>query len=134
MKLEIFTDGAARGNPGPAAIGVVVFNEEKTVIEEYKECIGDTTNNTAEYKALIAGLKVAKKYVPCSISFRLDSDLVVHQMNGQWRVRDENLAVLFGQAKALLSDFEKVEFKYVPREQNKLADKLANQALDSAGK
>ena len=134
MKLEIFTDGAARGNPGPAGIGVVIYNEEKIVVEEYKEYIGDTTNNTAEYRALIAGLKAAKKYVPCSLNFCLDSELVVRQMNGQWRVRDENLAGLFGQAKAMLTDFEKVEFKYVPREQNKLADRLANQALNIAGK
>jgi ribonuclease HI len=134
LKLEIFTDGAARGNPGPAGIGVVIFNEEKAVIEEYKEFIGDTTNNTAEYKALLAALKTAKKYAPCSISFCLDSELVVHQMKGQWKVRDANLSGLHDQASALLSNFEKVEFKHVPREQNKLADKLANQALDAVGK
>ena len=134
MKLEIYTDGAARGNPGPAGIGVVIYNEEKTAIEEYKEFIGDTTNNTAEYRALLAGLKVARKYAPCSISFYLDSELVVRQMNGQWRVRDENLSGLCGQARELLPIFERVEFIYVPRELNKVADKLANQAINSAGK
>ena len=134
MKLEIFTDGAARGNPGPAAIGVVIYDEEKQVIEEYKEYIGETTNNTAEYRALLAGLKAARKYAPCSLSFFLDSDLVVHQMNLQWRVKDPNLSMLFGQARTMMGDFESVEFKYVPREQNKLADKLCNQALDRAGK
>ena len=134
MKLEIFTDGAARGNPGPAAIGVVIYNEEKAVVEECKEYIGNTTNNTAEYSALLAGLKAAKKYAPCSICFFLDSELVVHQMNGRWRVKDANLSMLNAKARELVRDFEKVEFKYVPREQNKLADSLANQALDSAGK
>lgn len=134
MKLQIFTDGAARGNPGPAGIGVVIFDEDKAVVEEYKEYIGDTTNNTAEYRALLAGLKAAKKYVPCSISFCLDSELVVHQMKGLWRVKDANLSMLCAKARDLVRDFEKVEFRYVPREQNKHADKLANQALDQAGK
>jgi ribonuclease HI len=134
LKLVIFTDGAARGNPGPAGIGVVVLDGEKKLLEEYKEFLGHATNNIAEYRALLAGLKAAKKYLPCSISFCLDSELVVRQMKGEWRVRDENLLNLFGQAKGMLGDFEKVEFKYVPRDQNKAADKLANQALDNAGK
>ena len=134
MKLEIFTDGAARGNPGPAAIGVVVLDEEKKLLEEYKEYLGHATNNIAEYRGLLAGLKVAKKYLPCSVRFCLDSELVVRQMKGEWRVRDANLSNLFSQANDMLSSFEKVEFNYVPREQNKAADKLANQALDAAGK
>jgi ribonuclease HI len=134
LELEIFTDGAARGNPGPAAIGVVVFSEGRKLLEEYKEFLGHATNNVAEYRGLIAGLKIAKKYMPCSIRFRLDSDLVVRQMKGEWRVKDANLSVLCNEAKGMLSDFEKVEFTYVPREQNKNADRLANQALDNAGK
>jgi len=113
---------------------VVVLNEEKKLLEEYKEFLGHATNNIAEYRALLAGLKVARKYAPCSIRFCLDSELVVRQMKGEWRVRDENLSNLLGQAKGMLGDFEEVEFNYVPREQNKAADKLANQALDIAGK
>jgi ribonuclease H / adenosylcobalamin/alpha-ribazole phosphatase len=132
MKIEIYTDGAARGNPGPAAVGVVIYDGKKKLLEEYKECIGETTNNTAEYRALLAGLKAAKKYAPCSITFFLDSELVVRQMNGQWKVRDANLAGLHGQARELLGSFERVAFEYVPRRHNKLADKLANQALDEA--
>lgn len=134
MKLEIFTDGAARGNPGPAAVGVAVYDEAKKLIEEYNEFLGHATNNTAEYKALIAGLKAAKKYVPCSICFFLDSELVVRQMKREWKVRDANLAGLFEKAQSQLGEFEKVEFKYIPREQNKVADSLANKALDNVAK
>ena len=134
MNLHIFTDGAARGNPGPASIGVAVYDESKKLLEEYCECLGHATNNTAEYKALLAGLNIAKKYIPCGISFFLDSDLVVRQMKGEWRVKDENLASLNRQAKAMIGEFEKVDFKYIPREQNKVADGLANKALDNVAK
>ncbi len=132
MELEIYTDGASRGNPGHAGIGIIILDKNGKIIEQSGEYIGQTTNNVAEYKGLVSGLKIAKKYLPCSVTVHLDSELVVRQLQGKYRTKDQTLKAYFEFANQMLSEFEKFEIKYVPREENKAADKLANQAIDNA--
>lgn len=142
--LKIYTDGGARGNPGPAACGVVIKNEGDGVILKTSEYIGIATNNQAEYKALILALekakeilssdKGAKSYVKNKdLECHLDSELVVKQLNGEYKIKNEGLKPLFAKARGLISDFNSVKFIYIPREQNKSADKLVNKELDSRG-
>lgn len=130
MNLKIYTDGAARGNPGPAGIGVVLYNETGEVLEKHFRYLGNTTNNVAEYSALIAGMERARKYLPCSIQFYLDSELVVQQMKGKYRVKNETLSGYFATARKLSLEFQRVNFTHIPREKNSIADALANQAID----
>jgi ribonuclease HI len=136
MKLDIYIDGGARGNPGPAGIGVVIKLENGIVLQEYKEYIGEATNNVAEYRALIEGLKLAKKYAkePCSINFFTDSELIYNQVLGNFKIKNEVLKGLCGEAQGMLAGFENVNFNRIPRELNKSADKLVNQALNIAAK
>jgi len=130
-KLIIYTDGGARGNPGPAAIGVVVGDKH------YSEAIGNTTNNVAEYKAVIFGLKKAKsllggkKAEETEVEVRSDSELIVSQMNGKYKIKEEGLKPLFIDVWNLKQDFKSVIFKHIPREENKKADALVNRALDT---
>lgn len=131
MNLRIFTDGAARGNPGPAGIGVVIYDGADKVLEDFKKYLGETTNNVAEYQGLISGLECARKYRPCSIRVHMDSELVVRQMKGEYRVKNGALVELFRTVRGMLVDFESYDFVHIPREQNKLADRLANQAIDA---
>jgi ribonuclease HI len=133
-KLKLFTDGGARGNPGPAGIGAVIFDEKGNVVAEISEYIGETTNNQAEYKALIAGLTKAKELGASELEVFLDSELVVKQLNREYRVKDKDLAPLFVQVYNTSLSFKKIIFKHIFREKNELADKLVNQALDKAGK
>ena len=133
-KLTIFTDGGARGNPGPAGIGAVILNGEGKVIAEISEYIGEATNNQAEYKALIAGLVKAKELGTSDLEVFLDSELVVKQLNREYRVKDKDLAPLFLEVYNISLGFKKIIFKHIFREKNELADKLVNQALDKAGK
>lgn len=133
-KLTIYTDGGARGNPGPAGIGAVIFDEQGRVAAEISQYIGQATNNQAEYKALVAGLTKAKELGGAELEVFLDSELVVKQLNREYRVKDKQLAPLFVQAYNMSLGFKKIVFKHMPREKNKPADKLVNQALDSAGK
>jgi len=133
-KLTIYTDGGARGNPGPAGIGCVIFNEKGEIVEEISAYIGETTNNQAEYQALIAGLAKAKELGALEIEFFLDSELVVKQLNREYRVKDKDLALLFVKAYNLTLGFKRVIFKHIRREKNELADRLVNLALDKAGK
>ena len=130
MKLIIYSDGASRGNPGPAGVGLVIYDEKRKELEKFSGYIGITTNNVAEYKALVKALEVAKKYIPCSIEIFLDSELVVRQMIGEYRVKDSNLSDYFRQAQTLVSDFDNVDFTYIPRNKNKVADNLANRAIN----
>lgn len=130
-KIIMYTDGGARGNPGPAAIGVVFPDLKK----EYGEQIGIATNNIAEYKAVIFGLKKAKQLLKdecekIEIEVRSDSELLVHQMNGKYKVKNENLKHLFTDAQNLLKNFKNVTCVHVPREKNKEADRMVNNALD----
>ncbi len=130
-KLVIYTDGGARGNPGPAAIGVVVGDKE------YGEYLGETTNNQAEYRALIFALKKAKQLLGskkaegAELEVRMDSELVVRQLNGEYKIKEPDLQLLFVEAWNLRLDFKNVEFKHIFREANKRADRLVNQVLDN---
>jgi len=132
-KVIIYTDGGARGNPGPAAIGVVIYDSLMKEMERYKNYIGTTTNNQAEYQALIKALQMALKLGAESVTCYLDSELVVKQLQGYYRVREEGLGVLATEALKLTSKFKQLDFMHIPREKNKLADQLVNEALDNAG-
>jgi len=129
-KLILYTDGGARGNPGPAGIGVVIFDKAGNVAGKISEYIGEATNNQAEYKALIAGLAKAKELGGQEIEVFLDSELVVKQLNRKYRVKDKRLALLFVKAYNSSLGFKKIIFKHILREKNDLADKLVNLALD----
>jgi ribonuclease HI len=128
--LILRTDGASRGNPGHAAMGVVVERADGTLVARGKKYLGVMTNNQAEYRALIAGLKAVTRYAPAVVSVYMDSELIVRQMNGQYRVRDASLQPLYEEARALAERLPRVTFAHVPRSKNALADKLANEALD----
>lgn len=132
MKCILYTDGGARGNPGPGAIGGVVFDSTgKDVLKTISQAIGHTTNNQAEYRALLAGLKACQVLRVDEVECRLDSQLVVKQMRHEYKVKDKDLTPLFVEAMNLCQSFSKVSFLHIPREQNKQADALVNQALDS---
>ena len=132
----IYTDGGSRGNPGPAAIGVVVCDGEGNPLKSYGEKIGTTTNNEAEYRAAISALKKTKQLLGAerakyaTIEVRADSELMVKQMNGQYKVREDMLRLLFVEVWNAIQDFKRVVFKHIPREQNARADKMLNDALD----
>ncbi len=129
--LTICFDGASRGNPGRAAIGVVVLKDGAPV-REIGETIGRTTNNVAEYRALLRGLEEAAALGARTVRICSDSELVVRQLSGQYHVRSPQLAPLHRQAVSRLRQFDEVSVVYVPREQNRGADALANRALDDA--
>jgi ribonuclease HI len=129
-KVTIYTDGGARGNPGPAGIGAVIFNEKEEIIGQYKKYIGETTNNQAEYQAVVLGLEEAKKLKVEEIELRMDSELVCSQINGVYKIKNPDFQDSFIKIYNLKQAFKKIEFKYIPREKNKLADSLANQAMD----
>jgi len=131
MKLFIHTDGGARGNPGPGAIGVVVLDEKKKVIKEIGKYIGKSTNNEAEYKAVIEGLKAAKDLKGSEVVFYIDSLLVVSQLNGKFKVKEPRMKTFFNEAKMIEKIFESVKYIHVPRERNYIADKIVNEVLDT---
>ena len=129
-KLTIHTDGGARGNPGPAGIRVVISDEKGKAAKEISEYIGRATNNQAEYRALIRGLSEAKKLGATSVSVFMDSELIIKQLKGEYKVRDKDLQLLFVKAWNLLQTFKSHSAKHVMRAKNKRADELVNQALD----
>ncbi len=126
----LHTDGAARGNPGPAAIGVLIQEPSGRVLVELGEAIPRSTNNVAEYTAVIRGLERAHRLGARRVECLMDSQLVVHQLNGAYRVRHPGLLPLYRRILELVQRFESVTFAHVPREQNAAADRLANLALD----
>lgn len=128
--LVIYTDGGARGNPGPSGIGVAIFDKDKKLIATHKEFIGYATNNQAEYKAVILALEKASVLGAKNINFFLDSLLVVKQLRGEFRMKNEGLKPLQQQVFRLSNKFSSINYSYVPREQNKVADKLVNEAID----
>lgn len=136
QKIIIYTDGGARGNPGPAAIGIIFKNQKGEVLKQYGERIGNTTNNVAEYEAVIFALKKAKqifgkeKTKNSGIEIYVDSELIVKQLSGQYKVEEEHLQALFMQVWNLKFDFGSISFSHVPREKNKEADRMVNMALD----
>ena len=131
MKLTIYADGGSRGNPGPAAFGAVVYAEDGTVVREIAEFIGIGTNNVAEWSGLIAGLEAAVVLGATALVVRLDSELVVRQLSGQYRVKDAKLIPLAAKARQLLRKFSEVDIAHVRRKENAAADALVNQALDA---
>ncbi|MFA5000385.1 MAG: ribonuclease HI family protein [Patescibacteria group bacterium] len=130
MKLTIYSDGGARGNPGPAGIGAVLYGAERRVVAEVSDYLGVATNNQAEYKALIAALKKAASLNATEADCYLDSELVVKQLNREYRVKDKDLAPLFLEIHNLSLNFRKITYTHIPRERNKEADRLANAAMD----
>ncbi len=130
MRLITFTDGGARGNPGPAATGIVIKDEAGHTIDAYGEYLGEQTNNFAEYSALISALKRAKELGATEVECRLDSELVTKQMQGKYKVRDPGLQKLFVQAYNASTAFKKITYHHIFRESNKEADKQVNETLD----
>ncbi|HSL10571.1 MAG TPA: ribonuclease HI family protein [Actinomycetota bacterium] len=128
--VVIHTDGAARGNPGPAGAGAVVTTRDGDVIAEIAEPLGDTTNNVAEYTAAILGLERAAELGATRVELRTDSQLLVHQLSGRYRVKASHLQPLHARVKELVASFERVRFVHVPRESNAEADRLANLGVE----
>ena len=133
--VEVQCDGGSRGTPGPAAIGAVVLDatvDPPVLLTSISECIGTATNNVAEYKAVIEALRAALEYSPRRIRVRADSQLVIRQLEGRYKVKNEGLRPLYEEARLLLSDFDEVDLEHVRREHNVDADALVNAALDAA--
>jgi len=126
------TDGGARGNPGPGAAGAVLKDDAGNVIKEVGKYLGVSTNNEAEYQALILGLTLATELKVRELVCKLDSELVVNQLNGFYKVKNEKLGVLFKTVKNLQKNFSSIKFVHIPRTQNKEADALVNATLDTA--
>lgn len=135
QNITVFTDGGARGNPGPAGIGVQVLDEKNEVLSELSEYIGETTNNVAEYTAVKRALEHMQIFLPDTkavhASFKLDSQLVERQLNGAYKVKEDNLKTIFDAIKTMLDEFASVTFTHVMREDNKEADRLVNEAMNN---
>jgi ribonuclease H / adenosylcobalamin/alpha-ribazole phosphatase len=132
VKARLFTDGGARGNPGPAAYAYVLEAEDGTVLAAHGEAIGVATNNVAEYRALVEGLRKAAEVGVGELEVVSDSQLVVEQMRGAYKVKDVRLRELWEEAQELADRLTKVRYTAVRREHNELADRLVNEALDAA--
>ena len=131
MKAKLSTDGGARGNPGPAAYGYVLETEDGTILDSRGQKIGHATNNVAEYRALIAGLEAALSHGVTQLDVVSDSELLVKQMRGEYKVKNAALKTLSTRAAALARGLDSVSYIAVRREHNELADRLVNEALDS---
>ncbi len=132
MRATLHADGGARGNPGPAGIGIVLTDESGEVIGEIARGIGAATNNVAEYSALLAGLELALEKGVTEIEVCMDSELVVSQVKGEWKIKNDRLRQLAVAARALMGRFARSHISHVRREENSDADKLANQGMDAA--
>ena len=139
QKFVIYTDGGARGNPGPAGAGAVIQNESGEVLREISKSLGRRTNNWAEYEAIILALSELKKLVPererknVSVEVRLDSELIQKQLSNEYQIKEETLFPQFIKVHNMrVKDFPNISFTHVRREQNKEADRLANEAMDGA--
>ena len=132
MKARLFTDGGARGNPGPAAYGYVLEADDGAVLAAHGEAIGTATNNVAEYRALLAGLEKALELGVDELEVVSDSELLVKQMRGEYKVRKPTLRELSAQAAGLADELRSVTYTAVRREHNELADQLVNEALDAS--
>jgi ribonuclease HI len=133
VKARLSTDGGARGNPGPAAYGYVLETEDGTVLAAHGETIGVATNNVAEYSALVAGLQKAAELAVDELEVVSDSELLVNQMRGAYKVKNDALRELWREASRLATRFDRITYSAVRREHNELADRLVNEALDAAG-
>lgn len=140
MKIIINTDGGSRGNPGPSAVGVVIADSQGKILKKYGQAIGEATNNEAEYEAVIFALQKAKllfgknKAKEMEIEVKMDSELVVKQLNHQYQLKQKHIQDLFVQIWNLIIEFKSVSFRHIFREKNEEADKLVNEALDNQGK
>jgi ribonuclease HI len=132
MKARLWTDGGARGNPGPAAYAYVLETTDGTVLDARGEAIGTATNNVAEYSALVAGIRFASELGVTDLDVRSDSELMVKQMRGEYRVKNKDLQALFLDASRAARALGRVTYTHVRREHNELADRLVNEALDAA--
>ncbi len=132
LKAVLFADGGSRGNPGPAASGAVLVAEDGTLLAEVGEFLGVATNNVAEWRALLSGLAKARELGVEELAVRMDSELVVRQITGVYRVKHADLIPLATRAKALLRSFRTTDIRHVPRGQNAEADAVVNQVLDAA--
>lgn len=130
---EVYIDGASRGNPGPAGVGVAFVDGNRRPVHEFAKYLGETTNNVAEYLALIYALQEALKIGYTTLVIHTDSELLARQMSGHYRVRDAHLKLLHDLAQSLREGFRACEIRHVPREQNRLADRLAGHAADRRG-
>ncbi len=129
-RVTVYSDGAARGNPGPAGAGVRIEDARGKRVSEAARYLGEATNNVAEYRALILGLELARELGASEVELRADSELVIRQMTGEYRVRNVRLQELHRQAQALEQAFRSVGYVHIRREQNRAADRLANLAID----
>lgn len=136
-EYRVCTDGGARGNPGPAGVGVVVADEQGKVVKEYSAYVGEQTNNWAEYEAVIRALGVLKKLIPrnerayTTLNFRMDSELIARQLSGEYQVKETPLQLQYMKIHNIrVADFPNMTFTHVPREKNRNADRLANNAMD----
>lgn len=140
QKVITYTDGGSRGNPGQAALGVVICDDAGNIINEYGERLGIKTNNEAEYSAIVSALKKVKalygkeKAKKMEVEMRMDSELAMKQLSGIYKIESEKIIPLFVDVWNLRLDFAKVSFSHVPREKNKEADKMVNEALDNEPK
>jgi len=131
LRLVLHVDGGARGNPGPAAVGVVLSTPEGEVVEEHSQRIGQATNNVAEYRAVLLGLDTARRLGASEVEIIGDSELVARQLSGAYKVKHASMKPLHQQAMAALGGFQRWSIRTVPRAQNARADELVNQALDA---
>lgn len=127
--VKIYTDGCSRGNPGPAGIGVLIINNDGKEIERISEYIGETTNNVAEYRAILRAVNECESRKIDKAIFFTDSELIVNQLNKSYKIKDEKLKILYVKLLNKLINFRNWSIKHIPREDNKIADYLANQAL-----
>ncbi len=132
MRYFVHCDGACRGNPGPAAAGVVVYDADGGVAGRVAVRLGVMTNNQAEYHAVLAGMRLVEQLAPSAVEFRLDSQLTVRQLSGAWKIKHERLRALAAQVHAAAPEGVPVRFTHVPRGRNAASDRLANWALDHA--
>ncbi len=130
MHVHIYTDGGSRGNPGPSASGAVIKSTDGKLLANVSKYLGKTTNNQAEYTAIVIGLERAAKMGATVVSLFMDSELATKQLKGEYRVKDPDIAKRFLEVKNLLHKFDRVIFTHIPREKNKEADALVNKCLD----
>ena len=132
MEIVAYIDGGARGNPGPAGYGVRIEDEQGTLVSEFHGFLGTSTNNVAEYHGLLAALRYARDHGHRRVRIKSDSELLVKQMRGEYRVKNAGLQPLFQEASVLARHLDRIVYEHVRREQNKDADRLANTAMDNA--
>jgi ribonuclease HI len=134
MAIVAYIDGGARGNPGPAGYGVRIEDEQGTLVDEFNGFLGTSTNNVAEYNGLLAALKYAEQHGHKTVYIRSDSELLVKQMRGEYRVKNPGLQPLYQRARAMALGLERIVYEHIRREHNKDADRLANLAMDAGTK